>query len=118
MHDSLGVAVGGIILKSILAGVVGVAIAASVPAAAQEKHYQGDICGNRADIVLKTPSDDANVQLKQFFGVWGKGMWSTRMCTGLAVTEVNGNTATVQYFYGAGTLPTQRCPARSLRPMP
>ncbi len=76
--------------------------AIALPAAAQQ-HFQGDICGNKADVILKTPGADANPELKKFFGVWGKGKWDNNLCTGLAVTEVKGNTATVQYFYGAGS---------------
>ncbi len=89
--------------KAILAGVAGIAIAASaLPAAAAQQHFKGDICGNKVDIDLKVPGADANPKLKEFFGVWGKGRWSTSTCTGLIVSEINGDKATVHYYYGAG----------------
>jgi hypothetical protein len=86
-----------------LAGsIVGALVAAiALPAAAQQ-HYQGDICGNKVDVDLKAPDANANAQLKPFYGVWAKGRWSTSTCTGLIVSEINGDNATVHYYYGAG----------------
>lgn len=81
----------------------------SVPGMAQDR-FAGDLCGNKADVVLKAPGPDANPELKKFFGVWGKGKWINDICTALAVTEINGNTATVQYFYGAGRPPDSTVP--------
>lgn len=72
-----------------------------LPVAAQET-FTGDICGNKVSLVLKTPGADANPELKKFFGVWGKGKWENNACTGLAVLEIKGNVATIEYFYGAG----------------
>ena len=80
-----------------------------LPVAAQDR-FTGDLCGNKADIVLKTPGPDANSELKKFFGVWGKGEWDNGTCFALAVTEVNGNVATIQYFYGTGAPPDSVVP--------
>ncbi|MCF8533461.1 MAG: hypothetical protein K9G48_10695 [Reyranella sp.] len=82
-----------------IVGLFGALIA--MPAVAQER-FTGDLCGNKADLVLKTPGADANPELKKFFGVWDKGKWDYGMCNALAVTEINGNAATVHYFYGVG----------------
>jgi len=89
-----------VMLKTILiAGVAGVAVAtAALPAAAGEY----TLCGNKANVVLKTPGADADPTLKQYFGIWDNGKWSTGICNGLVVSEVNGNKATVTYYYGAG----------------
>jgi hypothetical protein len=91
-----------------------VAAAVAFPAAAQQ-HFQGDICGNKADVVLKTPGADANPELKKFWGVWGKGKWDNHMCTGLVVSEINGTTATIQYFYGSGSPPDSPVPGSFIK---
>jgi hypothetical protein len=89
--------------KSFVAGVAGIALAMmALPASAAESHFQGDLCGNKVDVVLKTPGPDANPKLKEFFGVWGNGRWTTGTCAGLIVSEINGDKPVVSYYYGSG----------------
>jgi len=77
---------------------IGVVImCAAMPASAQEF----DLCGNKANVILKTPGADASPELKKFWGVWGKGEWAGSICNALVVSEVNGDKATVEYFYGS-----------------
>lgn len=96
-------------MKTWVLGVSLVGAFISAPVVAQDR-FTGDLCGNKADVVLKAPGPDANPELKKFIGVWGKGKWENNLCTALAVTEVNGNTATVRYFYGAGMPPNDTNP--------
>lgn len=89
--------------KTLLVGVAGIALAlTALPATAADQHFQGDLCGNKVDVVLKIPDASANPKLKEFFGVWGNGKWSTGTCTGLIVSEINGDKPVVHYYYGAG----------------
>ena len=96
-------------MKALLWGACLAGAFINLPVAAQDR-FTGDLCGNKADVVMKTPAADANPELKKFFGVWGKGKWENNLCTALAVTEVSGNTATVRYFYGAGIPPNDTMP--------
>jgi len=101
-------------MKTWVLGVSLVSTFISSPVVAQER-FTGDLCGNKADVILKTPGADANPELKKFYGVWGNGKWINDICTALAVTEVNGNTATVQYFYGAGRPPDSTVPSSFIK---
>jgi len=78
------------------------AAAPTTSMAAAQETFTGDLCGQKVNLVLKTPGADANPELKKFFGVWGKGKWDINMCNAIAMTEINGNVATVYYFYGIG----------------
>ncbi|OGC88259.1 hypothetical protein A2419_00965 [Candidatus Adlerbacteria bacterium RIFOXYC1_FULL_48_26] len=104
--------------RTLLTAAIGVALFAFTPAHAQvvkaasptasaaaapDQVFSGKLCDVKVDVVLKTPGADANPELKKFFGVWGEGVWENSACTALAVTEVNGNVATVLYVYGAGS---------------
>lgn len=90
-------------MNNSILGVVSALVASSIAfSASAQQRYQGDLCGNKVDVVLTTPDANANPTLKQFFGVWGDGKWSTTTCAGLIVSEINGDKAVVHYYYGAG----------------